>query len=555
MYHMPRTDGPRWRSWKGENTSEETEVWPYFAFPLSPKLAGTTAKLSNLVTPTHFVSDSSRRPVLEEPPARTPIANRAPNPPPPPPMPAQAPVAIPIHMPGGNDAPAPTPGPTPASLRGAPRIVAAGPITLPPGYVLPPGWAVIPAQNVQVVPSQQAQIAAGAQNATGAANIHIGGPQGINGVPGPMPNAAGTPGGTGDVTGSNPITAHDHVNPTGPTTTRQDNHITINTSTAVPPNNSNISNNMTTTNATASHPMPRQVPRNWHGMSAHPAFPVTIPLFAMPGNMGVQHRPAPVHAAVGRTDGVSTSAATQSTPRVNGVGPADESESDERITLLNQMNETMSTMQNLVSRMSTLIPQSNLSSMPAAEPTIQAPQNSPSTTNTALISIDTSTSATLNGSVSTSPPRTPPKTPTSVHLHKRRSFSPIERTNENESSPNPLRRISTSEDELAPEELADIHAPWVEQDVQDGLQSQDIHSLSKSGSPPHTRSPSRSPGRTLRRRGSLLKHDITDEMLHDRGRDKTRNTDEFETATYVGGSSVDKGKGKEVFVEDVSDEG
>ena len=43
-------------------------------------------------------------------------------------------------------------------------------------------------------------------------------------------------------------------------------------------------------------------------------------------------------------------------------------------------------------------------------------------------------------------------------------------------------------------------------------------------------------------------------MLHDRGRDKTRNTDEFETATYVGGSSVDKGKGKEVFVEDVSDE-
>ena len=43
-------------------------------------------------------------------------------------------------------------------------------------------------------------------------------------------------------------------------------------------------------------------------------------------------------------------------------------------------------------------------------------------------------------------------------------------------------------------------------------------------------------------------------MLQDRGRDKNRNMAGFEGATAVEGSTVDKGKGKEVFVEDVSDD-
>jgi hypothetical protein len=548
MYHMSRADGPGRRSRKGANASEETEVRAYFTFPLSAKLARTTAKLSHLVIPQNILSDCSRRPVLEEAAARTPIANRAPNPPPPPPMPAQAPVAIPI-LPGGNEGPAPTPGPTPAPIRGVPRMTASGPITLPPGYVLPPGWAVIPAQNVQVVLPHQGPNTAGAQNVGGVANINIIGPQGNQGAPGPVPNSAGTPGVNGDVTGANPPIPNDHVGPPGATTTRPDATINIpTTSTAAPPNNSNSSTN---TNTAAPNFMQRQAPRNWNQQGAHPSFPYTIPLFAMPGNTGIQYRATPFPPANGRTEGASTS--NQSTPRVNGVGPTDERETAERLALLNQMNQSVRTMQDLVSRMSSLFPQANLVTTPTVEPAIQAPQSIPPTTTDQAESSASVTPS--NGSTSdSSPPRTPPKTPTSLHLQRRRSFSPIERANENETSPDPIRRVSTSEDDFTPEELADIRAPWVEQDIEDGLPLQEILSSSKQGSPPRIRSPSRSPGRTLRRRGSLLKHDITNEMLQDRGRDKNRNMAGFEGATAVEGSTVDKGKGKEVFVEDVSDD-
>jgi hypothetical protein len=96
----------------------------------------------------------------------------------------------------------------------------------------------------------------------------------------------------------------------------------------------------------------------------------------------------------------------------------------------------------------------------------------------------------------------------------------VERTNENEPH---TRRLSSSEDDLSPEELADIRAPWVES-LDEELPPQDVLHSPQQGSPPRLRAESQSPNR-LARRGSLLKHDITNEMLEERGRERVRNLD------------------------------
>jgi hypothetical protein len=106
--------------------------------------------------------------------------------------------------------------------------------------------------------------------------------------------------------------------------------------------------------------------------------------------------------------------------------------------------------------------------------------------------------------------------------------------------------LSTEEDDLAIEETADIHAPWVEPaiDEESPLQEGAHHPPS----PPRVRSASQSPARRPRR-GSLLKHDITNEILEERGRERLRNAGVENLPT-----SVDKGKGKQVAVEDSEEE-
>src|SRR5579859_146169 len=165
-------------------------------------------------------------------------------------MPALAPVPIPVQeAPAAAETPPAVPGPTPApSARNLPRLVAGGPITLPPGYILPPGWAVIPAQNVQIVPTTGA-------NTVGVQNIQVVTPQvttqNIIGAPGPSPSPAGTTEGNGDATGANPITQLDHVAPTNPTTTSSDDSQNTNIShpsTPVSPSTTNLQNNPSTMN-------------------------------------------------------------------------------------------------------------------------------------------------------------------------------------------------------------------------------------------------------------------------------------------------------------------
>ena len=209
--------------------------------------------------------------------------------------------------------------------------------------------------------------------------------------------------------------------------------------------------------------------------------------------------------------------------------------------MLNQMGESVKAMQDLVARMSTLIP-SQMS--PTTSNVPQESQNShsiPLSPRPSNIVQEPSSSETMNSNGHTSdtlPSRHSPP----LHVQKRRSFSPVDRTNENEHHPSDrLRRLSSSEDDLSPEELADIRAPWVE-----ALDNEIPLNEVRTGSPPRLRSGSQSPTRTLRRRGSLLKHDITNEMLEERGRERGGSVDK-------GIEVVDKGKGKEVSVEDGSD--
>ena len=472
----------------------------------------------------------SRRPVLEETPTRPARVN--PLPIPPPPMPGAAPVPMHMQMPPPVDVPPPpAPGPTPAPVaRTMPRIVAGGPITLPPGYVLPPGWAVIPAHNVQVIPPA-------AQTPAGVPNAQVVGQHDLPRVPHPPP------GGNGDVTIPNP---NDQVSQSSaersPTTTNIPPTPTI---TSLPPNNS------TTSNSTPPNLMQRPAPRVWATQSPHPSFPIAVPLFPTAGSMGVQYRSTTFPPATGRADGTLTSTQGQpQSPRVNGVTSSsnERDETEERMAILDQMGESVRAMQDLMTRMSTLIPSQMPPSTSSTVPLENVvPQSIISTSGPSNAVYEPSTSSSNGHTSDNSPSRTPPP----LRIQRRRSFSPVDRTNENEPHPSDrLHRLSSSEDELPIEELADIRAPWVEQDIDVELPLAEVRH-SRQGSPPRMRSASQSPSRSLRRRGSLLKHDITNEMLEERGR-ATRSVS-MDSETKAGGL-LDKGKGKEVYVEDGSEE-
>jgi len=464
---------------------------------------------------------ASRRPVLEEPRTLPPTRGLVP---PAPPMPAQAPAPIAVQPPAAEAPPA-VPGPTPTPhVRPLPRLTAGGPIALPNGYTLPPGWAVIPAQNVQIVPPA-------GPNATGVHPAHVFAPQpmmqNIPASPGPPPNLAGTADRIGDATENPPIAPTDHV----PGTTRSDNTASTNIShpsTSAPSNTTNTQNNPSNMNPSGPNVMQRPAPsRFWGGQSAHPSYPPVISLVGNTGYHSIQPRTAPVVPPTINTEGASTSSSVS----VNPAASTERREPDEQRALLQQMGESVRTLQELVSNMSTMLQAHNLppatvqstqQSHPAPPQPIVAQAESPTRSESTILNEHTSTSATL-----------PP-----LHIKKRRSFSPLERTDENEHPhASRVRRLSSSEDELSPEELADIRAPWVENTIEDGLP---LHEVPRQGSPPRVRSPSRSPSRSLLRRGSLLKHDITDDISNSEGAAEM--------------DQLDKGKGRVVFVEDVSEE-
>ena len=477
---------------------------------------------------------SSRRPVLEEtptrpPPARIPVI-------PPPPMPGAVP--IPFAMPAPGDAPPqpppPAPGPTPAPFppRTMPRIIAGGPITLPPGYALPPGWAVIPAQNVQIVPPQP----------TTPPTAPAPSPQqglGAMAQQGPPPIPAGTPV-AGDVTipPANPNDRNGHVSDQPDNVANAGTNIPA---TSVHPTNQSPQGTATPQPSwTTSLPnnMQRAAPRVWATQSPHPSFPIAVPLFPTAGNMGIQYRaPGFPPTTSARTDGSSSMIGGQ-LPRVNGESTSEERrDTEDHLALLNQMGESVRTMQELVARMSTLIPPQF--SVPAPS---QA-QSVPTLFNTTRQPL-TSEPTTSNGHPSD--PKSS-RSPAPLIIRKRRSFSP---NNENDPHPNDrLHRISSEEEVVSPEELADIRAPWVDQTLDPF--DPDLPPLPEVGrsrqgslSPPRIRSGSQSPHRGLVRRGSLLKHDITSEVLEERLSGTTN--------VEVGGDR--KGKGKEVYVEDGSEE-
>ena len=251
-----------------------------------------------------------------------------------------------------------------------------------------------------------------------------------------------------------------------------------------------------------------------------------IPLIGNVGNIGVQMRTTQVAQPTTNGEGTSTSS---SSVRMNGSASDGRTETEEHLTLLQQMGESVRTMQDLVSRMSTLLPFPNPPSSTAFESTQHSPPNPPHPSTSQV------ESASPNRHIST------PETLPALHIKKRRSFSPVERTDENEHPHSSrVRRLSSSEDELSPEELADIRAPWVEMTIEDSLP---LHEVPRQGSPPRVRSPSRSPSRSLLRRGSLLKHDITNEIA------STENDGQINH-----NNKLDKGKGREVFVEDGSED-
>ena len=476
-------------------------------------------------------------------------------------MPAQAPAPIPVQLapagdPPPNIQPPPAPGPTPTSgARTLGRTVAGGPITLPPGYNLPQGWAVIPAHNVQIIPPPSAQNLAGIELTPAV------GQPGQSGVQqGSAPVPAGLAPGNGDVT----IGPNDHVNPPlGQSATRPD---TSNSHTNIPPTptttplaNAQTPTNPTTntTNTNIPNLMQRTAPRVWATQSPHPSFPIVVPLFPTTGNIGVPLRSTPFSVPPPRTDRASTSTSPQAhLPSTNGVTVTSDErqDSDERLTVLNQMGENVRTMQDLVAKMSTLLPsQIQLPVSPSLPPQGQTSQSTPLSA-TSLNAINVSSGPdpqSSNGQIPESPPsRTLPP----LSIRKRRSFSPGDQTNENESHPSDrLRQLSSSsEDELSPEDLADIRAPWVELDMEVDPPLNEVRH-SRQASPPLIRSSSRSPIRPLRRRGSLLKHDITNEILEEPDRDKEGVSMEIDKDTEKE-RVLDKGKGKAVYVEDGSEE-
>jgi hypothetical protein len=102
------------------------------------------------------------------------------------------------------------------------------------------------------------------------------------------------------------------------------------------------------------------------------------------------------------------------------------------------------------------------------------------------------------------------------------------------------QRLSGSEDEFLVDEVPqNIRAPWVDHPIDENCMP-----LQEVGSPPR-RSSSRSPGR-LRRRPSSLRHEITEEELQIGGSSSSGGSGTQESAR-------DKGKGKGVTVEDVTE--
>ena len=442
--------------------------------------------------------------------------------------------AIPAPGDAAPQPPPPAPGPTPAPFppRTMPRIVAGGPITLPPGYVLPPGWAVIPAQNVQIVPPQPTPPTAPApppQQGLGAAVQQ-----------GPPPIPAGSPV-AGDVT-IPPPNPNDRNN--GHVSEQADNVANAGTNipaTSVHPTNQPPQATSTPqpswTNSLPNN-MQRTTPRVWATQSPHPSFPIAVPLFPTAANMGIQYRAPAFPMASARTDGTLSAMGGQ-IPRVNGESTSEERrDTEDHLALLNQMGESVRTMQELVARMSTLIPPQ----IPVSPATAQA-HSIPSVSNSPRQPL-TSEPITPNGHPSD--PKSS-RTPSPLIIQKRRSFSP---NNENDPHPNDrLHRISSEEEVVSPEELADIRAPWVDQPLDPF--DPDLPPLPEVGrsrqgslSPPRIRSGSPSPHRGLVRRGSLLKHDITNEVLEER----------LPGTTSMDGERDRKGKGKEVYVEDGSEE-
>jgi hypothetical protein len=443
-------------------------------------------------------SNGSRRPVLDETPRQAPQVIRLPVGGPPPPMPGQAPVPMPVQLPIHNidvEAQPAVPGAQPTIVVRGVQRVAGGPITLPPGYELPPGWAVIPAHNVQVIPP--------GQNPAGIQNVQFVGPPTGQGGPVPAEGNAETP-----------IAPNDHATTPGPAT----NTAPINTQ---PPNSTDIPNN--TTNNTAPPNMPRATPRVWATQSPHPSFPIAVPLFPTAGHphpgAGIRShlQAASSSATTGRTtEPIPSTSYAQATAN----GAAHTSDTEDRQAVLQQMTQHLRNMEDLVARMSILLPPPSRSaesvqvSPVAADPPTEPISTSPTNGHMSDSSLSSLSSA-------SSPHReSSPHTLNILKKRRSRAFSPVERTNENEPH---TRRLSSSEDDLSPEELADIRAPWVES-LDEELPPQDVLHSPQQGSPPRLRAESQSPNR-LARRGSLLKHDITNEMLEERGRERVRNLD------------------------------
>ena len=319
---------------------------------------------------------------------------------------------------------------------------------------------------------------------------------------GSAPNVAGT---TGDVTGgAQSANNADHVSPpSGQTAVRSD-------GTNMPTTSSSTSSS-TSINMPTAIQQPPQIPSAgsgiWANRSQHPLFPLAVPLFGTPGPQNRSAQP-------------QTSAPS-----------SDQREAEERLTAAaNQLNESIKAMQDIVAQMSSIISSHQTQTQINARISTSAPS-------TPVIHPSTSTS---NGHMHSSPPP--------LNIPRRRSFTHGHKRHTDHSPP-PVsprhHRLSTSEDDLMIEERADIRAPWADHPDQD-----ECLPLQEVGSPPR-RSSTSSPHRSLRRRPSLLRNDITDDIVVDDGHRGRSLHHAMDGETQVEGESVDKGKGKAVFVEDV----
>jgi hypothetical protein len=393
-------------------------------------------------------------------------------------------------MPNAPAPPPPVPGPTP-TINGA-RTAPRIVINTP--ITLPPGYALPP--GWAVIPANNVQLippTTQTQTPIGVQTIPTPTQQAVS--PGPPPNTAGT---TGNVTGGAQDGNHaDHVSPpSGQTAAGSDNTNTTTT---------NVSTSTSTSTSTTRPTMiqqPPQIPTASIGIRGnrvqYPQFPPIIPVFA------------------------------PRTAQPQNVSPSSEQrELEERLnTATNELNQSVKTMQDLVARMSSLV-------------SSQQNQATPPISSTSAPFIRPSTS---NGHFHASPPP--------LQVPRRSSSNPGHKYYIENSPPpvSPLRhRLSGSEEDLMTEERPDIRAPWIDHPIDD-----DCMPLQEVGSPPR-RSSSNSPHRALRRRPSLLRNDITDEIIHKDGQQERSMHQALEGETVADGGSVDKGKGKAVSVEDIPD--